>query len=56
MMYHFSKNQKGGVSPIFAIFMCAIFAVIGAGLYFEDNTAYLIFDSLFNDMRIFSNL
>lgn len=51
MYNHFVKDQKGGVSPQFAILISTIFISIGCVLYFEGETVYGLFDNLMNEVR-----
>ena len=51
MLNTFAQNQKGGVSPQFAILISAVFLSIGAGLYFEGDTVYGLFDNMMDEIR-----
>lgn len=52
----FIQDQKGGVSPQFAIFLCSIFLAIGGALYFQSETVYSLFDNFMNEIRYATNL
>ena len=47
----FAKDQKGGVSPQFAILVSAMFITIGCALYFEGETVYKLFDNLMEEVK-----
>jgi len=51
MLNTFAHNQNGGVSPQFAILICAIFISIGATLYYEGDTVYGLFDNMMDEIR-----
>jgi hypothetical protein len=51
MYNQFAKDQKGGVSPQFAILISAVFISIGCALYFEGETVYRLFDDLMNEVK-----
>lgn len=51
MQNTFLHNQKGGVSPQFAIIICAIFLTIGGALYFQGETVYGLFDNMMNEIK-----
>ena len=40
----FIQDQKGGVSPQFAIMLCTVFLIMGGALYFQSETVYGLFD------------
>ena len=51
MLNTFSQNQKGGVSPQFAILVSVLFLSIGAALYMEGDTVYQLFDNIVDQVR-----
>lgn len=51
MYSQFAKDQKGGVSPQFAILVSAMFVTMGCVLYFQGETVYGLFDTLMNEVR-----
>lgn len=51
----FIQNQKGGVSPQFAILISAVFIIIGSLLYFQSETAYSLFDNMVSEIRYITN-
>jgi len=55
MISNFAKNQKGGVSPQFAIFVSSIFLTLGSVLYFQSDMAYTFFDNLLQQVKDLSN-
>ena len=50
------QNQKGGVSPQFAILVSALFITIGSLMYFQSETVYGLFDNMMNEIKYATQL
>lgn len=56
MLNTFAQNQKGGVSPEFAILISAFFLAIGGVLFFQGEMVYDLFDNMMDEIKYVANL